>query len=210
MFFSWIRAHTLFAFEAIQASFRIYFKGLFFMVKTLLCMWVLSRLYSGFILKFCSFWLRLCSACVYSFGSSIWFLDQTVTTEAGWDTFGPLLWEQGLLHWNCAVFFRLWSFPLEWDCSMVTGWKAFGLAPLGQAVSLELARVRPAGCLSCKMFKFRCLSCKLFKLFENYFFSREKPLKSGYLNISGCPPTGTLDDFMFKNHGPSLGTLSPN
>ena len=31
----------------------------------------LSRLYSGFILRFCSLWLMLCSVCKYLFGTSV-------------------------------------------------------------------------------------------------------------------------------------------
>lgn len=45
-----------------------------------------------------------------------------------------------------------------------------------QVISLELAVIRPASCLSCKLFELSCLSCKLFKLLENYSFIIEENL----------------------------------
>lgn len=78
--FSWIWAHILFAFEALQASFKV-------------CLWVLS------------FWVRPGSAPgYYVLGISFWFWDQTVSTKTGWEATGPFLQEYRLLDWNSARF----------------------------------------------------------------------------------------------------------
>ena len=90
--FSWIWPHTFFAFEALQALFRIYFKVLFSLVNALFCMQVLVW-HFGLILRYdCFSW--------------------------SWLAFVPFLQEQEFLHWNCAnsAFGKgavLWKLPVK-------------------------------------------------------------------------------------------------
>lgn len=66
MSLTWIQAHVLFEFEVLQTLFSFYFKILFFLVKAFFYMQV-------------------------PIGILVWFGDQSVSMEAGWDAFGPLI-----------------------------------------------------------------------------------------------------------------------
>ena len=69
-----------------------------------------------------------------------------------------------------------------------------------QAVSLELTGIQ-----ACRLFEFSHLCCKQFKLFETSLPSRKWNSSYLYFEIVPHPTThtGTLANFMFKNHGSS-------
>ena len=118
-----------FAFEALQALFRIYF-------------WVLS------------FLIKALSVCKYSFGT--------------WSDFEIRLFQLKLAEKPVAHSFG--KAAILWELAK----KSSAWSLQDQAVPLELAGIRPAGCLSCKLFELSCLSYRLFKLFENCSFTLEK------------------------------------